>query len=87
MTKKERIAEPEREIADIRAAVEEVRARPPYFYPYWSVISPSYGVIYCQRCGASGNHFCNPSPWYYTTSGGTSDTVTTHNVTYIGATG
>jgi hypothetical protein len=92
MTKKERIAELERKVAQLEAqALMGLfgSEKPTYVYPYWSVIPPTYGVIYCSRCGRAGNHICNPITWYTTTtSGWTGDDVHVYgNVTYIGATG
>lgn len=77
MTKKERIAELERKVA-------ELEARPTYA-PYWSVIPPWswYAPVRCSNCGAYGAHICN----YYVTSGTTTDLTGAWdtNITYIGA--
>lgn len=77
MTKKERIAELERKVA-------ELEARPPIVhYPYVSVPSAWIGSP-CPACGTYGSHACMGRFWNTTTSGAT-DRLDYSNITVMGA--
>lgn len=72
MTKKERIEELERRVAELEANQHTV-----HYMPYWSVIPPTYGK--CSWCGGAflAGHNCRAwwSPTW--TSGGTNSNATT----------